>query len=261
MRGKDIIGIFNLLIIVGVLGAISYAALVLQPDEYDPETLCLTGEPSPHLAVVIDKTDRYSPPEAERIRGLILDARDQLAVGERLSLYELDENGRLSDAQRFSMCNPGRGDQINPLYRNPARVETRYQDYFEGPLAQRLADLVEPKDAPRSPILESLARLSTQDAFAPGLPRREVVLVSDMLQNSDLFTVYGAARWDLSRLPDPDRVAEELAYEYGDALAGVRLTVYLIPRPGWEQAQRTALPEYWNAVFAQLGVRVRWRAL
>lgn len=44
MRAKDFVGIFNLLVVAGVLGAISYAALVLQPEEYDPETLCLVGE-------------------------------------------------------------------------------------------------------------------------------------------------------------------------------------------------------------------------
>ena len=44
MRSKDVLGIVNILIVAGVLGAISYAALVLQPPEYDPNTLCLSGE-------------------------------------------------------------------------------------------------------------------------------------------------------------------------------------------------------------------------
>lgn len=261
MRGKDFVGIFNLIAVAGVLGAISYAALVLQPAEYDPDTLCLVGEEPAHTVVVIDKTDLYTEPQAERIRQRILQARDRLAIGERLSLYELDQSGELEDT-RFSLCNPGRGEQINPLYRNPARVEARYQALFEDPLQDVLADLVEPKDAPRSPILEALARLALEPEFDPGTPGRDIVLVSDMLQNSRLFSVYGRARYDLAAtLPDPRLVAAEVERTYGDALAGVRLEIHLIPRSGWEQAQSTIIQDYWREVFAYLGVRDHWSAL
>ena len=261
MRGKDIIGFFNLIVIVAVLGAISYAAFQLQPEAYDPDTLCPDGVTPPHAAVVIDKTDRYSPEEAEAIGELILAVRDQLEIGERLSLFELDQRGDLANTERFSLCNPGRGDQISPFYRNPARVESRYQAQFEAPLRRALADLVEPKDSPQSPIIEALARLALEDGFGPDAPRREVALVSDMLQNSDLFTVYGAARNDLSRLPDPAAVADEIEQRYGDALIGVRLEIFLIPRPGWTEAQARALPAYWDQVFVRLGVRARWNTL
>ena len=180
MRSKDVLGIVNILIVAGVLGAISYAALVLQPPEYDPNTLCLSGEQPAHMALVIDKTDLYSPEQAQRIGGLVLGSRDRLDIGERLSLYELDARGELINTNAFSLCNPGRGDQINPLYRNPARVEARYQALFEGPLQSALADLVEPKESPASPIIEALADLALEDSFDPTTPRRTVVLVSDM---------------------------------------------------------------------------------
>lgn len=262
MRSKDLIGIFNILIVIGVLGAISYAALVLQPAEYDPDTLCLTEAQPPHVGVVIDKTDLYSPEQAARIEQLVLTARDQLQIGERLSLYELDARGELINTNGFSLCNPGRGEQINPLYRNPARVEARYQALFEGPLQTALADLVEPKESPASPIIEALARLALTEEFDPATPRREIVLVSDMLQNSGLFTVYGRARTDLAgRLPDPDRVAEALEAEFGDSLVGVRIEIYLIERAGWTAAQRATIQAYWSAVFGQLGMRDRWSTL
>lgn len=262
MRSKDVLGIVNILIVAGVLGAISYAALVLQPPEYDPNTLCLSGEQPAHMALVIDKTDLYSPEQAQRIEGLVLDSRERLEMGERLSLYELDARGELINTNGFSLCNPGRGDQINPLYRNPARVEARYQALFEGPLQSALADLVEPKESPASPIIEALADLALEDSFDLTTPRRTVVLVSDMLQNSRLFSVYGRARSDLAnRLPPPGRVAALVEDEYGDVLVGVRIEVYLIDRRGWSAEQRAILQAYWTEVFRQLGVRVEWRAL
>lgn len=261
MRGKDVLGILNLIIVAGVLGAISYAALVLQPAEYDPQTLCLAGEKPAHTVLVLDKTDLYTPEQAERIRLRILEARDRLAIGQRLSLYALDQRGELEETP-FSLCNPGRGEQINPLYRNPSRVEMRYQALFEDPLQDALRDLVEPKDAPASPIIEALARLAQEEAFDPATPGRDIVLVSDMLQNSALFSVYGAARYDLTgSLPDPRRVAGEIRRIYGDGLAGVTIEIHLIPRAGWEDQQAGIIPAYWSEVFGHLGMRDYWSGL
>jgi hypothetical protein len=262
MRGKDILGFLNILIILAILAGISYAALVLRPAEFDPDTLCLTGETPPHIGLVIDKTDLYSPEQAGAIEQLVLETRDALEIGERLTLFELDARGALVNTNGFSLCNPGRGDQINPLYRNPQRVEARYQALFEGPLQAALADLVEPKESPASPILESLARLAQTAEFDTETPRRKIILVSDMLQNSQLFSVYGRARGDLeSRLPDPQGVAEALEADYGDALQGVLVDVYIIPRRGWEEDQATILRGYWEEVFGQLGMRDRWLTL
>lgn len=262
MRGKDILGVFNILIVLGVLGAISYAALVLQPEEYDPDTLCLAGETPPHMALVIDKTDFYSAQQALEIEDLVLQSRDRLLIGEKLSLYELDARGELINTNSFALCNPGRGQQINPLYRNPQRVEARYQALFEGPLQDALSDLVEPKESPASPIIEALARLAVENDFDRDTPQRTVVLVSDMLQNSALFTVYGRNRPDLARrLPDPRLVADAVLAEYGDALAGVTIEVHLIPRRGWEAQQAGVVRGYWEEVFRLLGVRDRWTSL
>ncbi|MCR9129641.1 MAG: hypothetical protein NXI12_08975 [Alphaproteobacteria bacterium] len=262
MRGKDILGFLNILIVLGILGGISYLALVLQPEEYDPDTLCLAGDVPPHVGVVIDKTDLYSPEQAARIEALVLENRDRLQISERMTLFELDARGELVNTNDFSLCNPGRGDQINPLYRNPQRVEARYQALFEGPLQAALSDLVEPKESPSSPIIESLARLAVTENFGPETPGRRIVLVSDMLQNSQLFTVYGRNRGALeSRLPDPRDVAAAIEDEVGDALAGVTIEVYLIPRRTWERDQETVIRAYWSEVFRQLGVRDRWSAL
>ncbi len=262
MSGRDIIGFFNLVIVVGILGAISYAAFILQPAEYDSQTLCLVGDVPPHRVVVIDKTDLYSPEQAASIGTTILRERDGLGVGERLSLYELNESGQLRNTNRFSLCNPGAGEQVNPLYRNPDRVQARYEALFADPLDQALADLILPKNAPSSPIIEALARLSQDPAFDRTVPARRIVLVSDMLQNSEIFTVYGRSRGTLEqRLPDPRIVADAIRETYGDNLRGVEIEIRLIPRDRWEQDQRGPLRGYWEQVFTALGVRVRWAGI
>ena len=148
MTGRDLLGVFNLIIIGAVLAGVSYAAFILKPAEYDTETLCLAGAVPPHTVVIVDKTDLYSADQARQISELILAERDRLMVGERLSLFELNQNGDLADTNSFSLCNPGSGEQVNPLYRNPNRVQARYEAAFSGPLSDALADLMTPKDAP-----------------------------------------------------------------------------------------------------------------
>lgn len=262
MRGRDLLGVFNLIIIAGILGGISYAAFILKPAEYDPDTLCLADTVPPHSVVIVDKTDLYSREQADQISSLILMQRDTLGVGERLSLFELNENGDLADTNSFSLCNPGSGEQVNPLYRNPARIQARYEAAFAGPLERALADLMTPKDAPQSPILEALAGLAQEDGFTADVPGRRIVLVSDMLQNSDLFTVYGRGRGALEdRLPDARDVAAGLEAEFGDGLRGAQLDIQLVERDGWETDQRGILRAYWSEVFRDLGVRVRWTTL
>lgn len=263
MRGKDLAGLFNIAIVLTVLGGLSYVAYDMNANRptYDEETLCPTGQLNAHTAVVIDKTDLYTPAQAERISDLILFSRDQLAEFERLSLFELNESGRLQNTNQFSLCNPGRGDQANQLYENPSRIEVRYQALFEEPLQEALADLIEPKDSPSSPIVEALARLAQQREFDTSVASRRAVLVSDMLQNSDLFTFYEGARRDPGSLPDPREVAARIEQSYGEVLAGVQIEVFLIPRAGWEDAQQAFIVRYWQDVFRELRIRDRWNAL
>ncbi len=259
MSGRDAIGLLNLAIIAAVLGGITYLYLTLTPEEYDSQTLCLADSFPPHRAVVIDKTDLYSPEQAAGIEDLILSQRDSLAVGERLSLYELNESGQLRNTNSFSLCNPGAGEQVNPLYRNPERVQARYEALFAEPLDRALADLVLPKDAPSSPIIEALARLAQDPTFDTTVPGRRIVLVSDMLQNSDIFSVYGRRRGALEdRIPPADTVARAIRDTYGDSLRGVYLEIQLIPRDSWEAEQHGALQDYWSEIFRRLGMAVIW---
>ena len=262
MTGRDLLGIFNLIIIGAVLAGVSYAAFILKPAEYDTETLCLADTVPPHSVVIVDKTDLYSAVQAERIADLILAERDRLMVGERLSLFELNQNGDLADTNSFSLCNPGNGDQVNPLYRNPTRVQARYEAAFSEPLSDALADLMTPKDAPQSPILEALARLAGEEGFTPDVPGRRIVLISDMLQNSDVFTIYGRHLGTMEeRLPPAQDVVATLEETFGDDLRGSEIEIHLVERDTWEDDQLGPLRDYWSDIFRDLGVRVRWATL
>lgn len=241
---------------------IGFAFYALQPEPYDELTLCeLSDDLPPHTAVIIDKTDEYSEQQADLIAAVIRRARNRLEIGERFTLFELDQYGQFDPRGRFSLCNPGRGDQVNALFRNPVQIEERFNEKFNQPMESILEDLVEPKEAPNSPVLEALARLGQTDAFSDRAPARRIVMISDMLQNSDVFTIYGGGGALPVDMPDAISVADTVMRRFGDSLSGVDLEIRLIPRPRYVDLQRGPLKDYWDDVFAELGVDVTWRDL
>ncbi len=254
--------ILNFFLAGCAVALLAFAAVAIRPAPYDEKTLCgLTDEVPPHTAIIIDKTDEYSPAQADFIADAIRRTRDRLDVGERLSLFELDAKGQFDPRGEFSLCNPGRGDQVNALFRNPKMIEERYAALFEAPMDDILSDLVTPKEAPNSPILEALARLAQTDAFSDRAPRRSVVLISDMLQNSEFFTAYGGGGEMPDNMPLSEDVADRVTGRFGRGLENVTLEIRLIPRDRYTDLQRGALKEYWNQVFADLRVTVTWRDL
>lgn len=254
-------GIF--VFIAAVLGVVGYGAWRLtQPVDYDPQTLCLISEESPpHMAVLLDKTDSYSERQAERIANLVRRSARDLEVGERFSMFELDERGRMDPEGSFSMCNPGRGDQVSALYNNPAQVEAAYRDQFEAPLDAIMATLIAPREAPQSPVVEAIARLALTDAFDESVPRRRVLVISDMLQNSDTFSIYGGGGALPLGMAGPEEAADAIVRQFGDRLDGVEVEVRLIPRERYEDLQRGALRQYWEDLFDALGADLTWRDL
>lgn len=252
----------NFALVAAAIAGVAYFMTQVQPQPYDEATLCvLSDELPPHTAIILDKTDEYSKIQSDLIAAVIRRTGDKLAVGERLTLFELDAKGQFDPRGELTLCNPGRGSQVNPLFRNPELIEERYTERFEGPLDEVLVDLIEPKEAPSSPILEALARLAQTENFSPEAPTRRIVIVSDMLQNSDTFTAYGGGGALPETIPDAIDTADTILRKFGDNLRGTELEIRLIPRDRQVDMQRGALKNYWDEIFAELGVRARWRDL
>ncbi len=254
--------ILNFVLAGLAVAIIGFSIYALQPEPYDETTLCEISDELPaHTAVIIDKTDEYSEQQADLIAAIIRRTRDRLDIGERLTLFELDQYGQFDPRGKFSLCNPGRGDQVNPLFRNPEQIEKRFNEKFDRPLETILEDLVVPKEAPSSPVLEAMARLGQTDAFSDRAPARQIVIISDMLQNSDAFTAYGGGGAIPENMPEAIDVADATVRRFGNSLDGVSLEIRLIPRQRYVDMQRGALKDYWDEVFRELGVRVTWRDL
>lgn len=257
------LALINILVVAGAVAGGFLLMAVLTPKPYDQDSLCEISDALPaHTAVIIDKTDEYTQQQADLIASSIRRAQDRLAIGERFTLFELDAEGRFDPRGAFSLCNPGRGSQVNPLFRNPQRIEERHARMFETPFEAVLEDLVVPKEAPSSPILEAMARLAQTEFFSPDAPERELILVSDMLQNSGLFSAYGGGGSVMpERTPPAHEVADDVIARFGGNLRGTHLTIRLIARDSHVDLQRGELRTYWDELFRDLGIDTEWRDL
>ena len=147
-----ICAVVGILILLGMLALITSAS----QKKYDPNTLCPLKDDYPVVRILIDKTDKWNEEESVGLKKIIKEIKDNLSISERLSISVLDATGSEVPTPIFNMCNPGRKDQINPLYKNPRRMHKKFETLFNQPLEKMLVDLLKPGIAPKSPLLEAI---------------------------------------------------------------------------------------------------------
>jgi hypothetical protein len=181
-----------------VIMVIGGAAVYSQPTPRDEHTLCLKSEGSragnPSEAadyiLIIDKTDKWNNAQSARLHNLIIGMKDQLGINERLSIFVFQSVAQQGFPPVFSLCNPGRGSDTTFWISNPRRWERRFQESFGKPLDDIIAELTTASASQLSPILEVLIDLTNREELSSGVVPRRIVLVSDMLQNSDVYTFF-----------------------------------------------------------------------
>lgn len=251
MTKKDKQGV---LIIIGVCAALvsvfilSYR-LKASMDNFDHETLCRNDREYSSLKLLIDKTDPWTGHGRVRLAALIRRIKDRLAENERFSIYVLDETGTYTPAPVFDMCNPGRGEQANNFYENPRMVQQKYEDQFAAPLDRILDELLVPGVASQSPILETMTGLKSSTGR-----RERLVIVSDMMQNSDILSLY---RQD-------ERIASGAWVDgfCGDSERYASIEVHVITRPALSGSVRQHARNFWSRCLAGLSEQqASWESL
>jgi hypothetical protein len=196
-RSADWVGWMSGLGGLAIAGSLAYAYVHFQPPSRDDHSLCLKSASSAsavvetgHHLLIIDKTDKWNDPQAIRLRNIIAGMRDQLGLNERFSIFVFENKVEQGFPPVFSLCNPGRGTDTTFLTSNPRRWEKRFNDSFGKPLDDVIGQLIEPAQGSLSPILEILIDITNREELNRGDISRSIVLVSDMLQNSDAYTFF-----------------------------------------------------------------------
>jgi len=250
-RRKDTIGylLIVIVLIVVVIVAFGHHSLKDKHPKVDKETFCPDKIIAEITAVLIDRTDRFNVVQQASIRRRLDELREEIPVGGALAIYSVSPTEKELLRPEFKMCNPGRGDKVNPLIGNPRIVERRWKKGFDEPLQRVFNDMLAPGAAEESPIMESIQSIAVSTFSGPRFKNlaRQLVLVSDMLQHTKEVSHY-SGDLDFAKLKESDYYRKVRAN-----LKGVKIIIFYINRENSAELQGRNHIEYWQKYFADQG--------
>ena len=240
------------LIVAATLIAVSVIALMprMKGEEVDEQLLCPKDSgPVAGIAILFDVSDPLKPIEHKRLRSFfeqrINDAEQNtlIAVG---AVGAVDAETKAQE-DIFPRCKPMEGKHANELYQNRKKIEERYQNEFLKLFKDKLNEMMHHEPANTSPIMESLqALLVSTPGFVDATYPRHVIIVSDLIQHSEVFSFYRGDTWaQFINSKDAQRLAGRLK----DA----EVEICRIPRPKADVDMKQ-VDNFWSRYFRRAGV-------
>jgi hypothetical protein len=231
--------------------AISATVWLLRPADLDPSTLCpIDRRLEGHTVVIVDRTDRWTPAMGAALTQLVENAQRDTDRYEKFSIVSLDAEQSVHPL--FSVCNPGEPTFWSDLYRGRRYTTRDFEQRFVGAAERVIEQVREPAEAPTSPIVEYMRRWLGSDDFNANIRRRRLILVSDMRQNSALYSIYSGAEEQLS-----DVVERQL----GPAAQGVAFDIYFVAHGRDHNVTEDEVRAAWDRAFGRIGVDYSWRQI
>lgn len=158
----------------------------------DAQTLCPETGPVSVDIVLVDQTDTLNARQRAYVLNRLLELKDDVPKGGALQFFAIKADR--SDVLKpvFTICNPGRGGEANPLVESQRRVETEWKERFEQPTLAVLSEVISPSEADISPIMEAIqsVAISTLNRKSVQGTPRTLTVVSDLLHNTPEFSQY-----------------------------------------------------------------------
>lgn len=254
MKGEHWAVVASVLAGVALAGFFAAPRLLSGPPR-DAETLCPRTGPVGHTLILVDKSDPWSPVQAERLKRLVKQVGEALPADRLMSVFVFNDAFEPNFPPLLALCNPGR--TASEIIGNPRRDYVRWVEKFGRPLDEALAVLAQPAKGNLSPVAEAVGDVLSRRENRVASGDRSLVLVSDMLQNSAQFSFFGnstAAR-------DPERLKRLVGKVWQDADgASWRLQVHQVQ--GVYDAQRLEhASSLWQQAFRGLGIPFAWERL
>ncbi|MES1199823.1 MAG: hypothetical protein ABUS57_00025 [Pseudomonadota bacterium] len=243
----------------GATGAVLVAVLVLsvgvwlfRPATLDPETLCPTSRPiAGHTVVIVDRTDKWTPAMGAALEQIVENAQHETQQYQKFSIVSLDADQ--STHPLFSVCNPGPPSFWSDLYRGHRYTQRDFEQKFVGAADRVVAGVSAPEEAPTSPIVEYVHRWLGSDDFNAATPDRRLILISDMRQNSPLYSIYAQ--------PGGQGLGPVVEQQFGPAAQGVVFDVYFIAHGRDHNVSESQVRSAWNQAFSLIRAHYDWRQI
>ena len=230
-------------LVVGLLFACAFAFFYLNSAStpVNPVTGCAATpkQSSSALSILLDSTEPYSPIQMARVTDRIIEKVSELEPLDRVRIYKVDDvsNGLLQPY--FDFCKPDPNANASPIV---ARFK---QANFAFMLEENLKEMQGTRS--NSPIISSISSIAVD--LPKSFESRSIVLVSDLIENSDLISMYDY-NWRKELV-----LAQRRLNAKRPMLNGITLEVLFIPRPNRPQ-QDTALRDWWWQFIEESGGRI-----
>ncbi len=217
-----------------------------------PPKPCTPGFEAPeNVTFLVDATDRLTADEVSHFRRMLWQMVDLLPAGSLVNLVALKADGTGSRLGiLFEDCKPRDGSDASSLTENAEMMGKAYQTAFVAPLNKAIQTFGAAGNAPTSPIIRGIQQVTSLAVFAPSTAqRRALVVVSDLIENSSLLSMYrGGYSWR-----DVKNALWITTME--DRLEDVAVTVFLRSHPRIRRAQGPRHENFWRGFFAHAGVK------
>lgn len=240
---RNILGVVLILVAMLVLGGLAGASFLLRAPPTDPETLCRTDAPlGAHTVILVDATDRLESRHRRKLSAVLAQERARLSQYDRLTIMRINVRRPQEPAILFSKCLPRPPEATNPLFENARLVQQQWDEAFADALERALRSAGASGPARASPIIAGLRAVAADPDFGAEIPRRRLVLVSDLLEHDPQgFSLY---------VSDADYAAWRAGAPNGAPdFSHVDLRIVPIDRPDHAEAQARVLDAFWPAFF------------
>jgi hypothetical protein len=242
---KKGIAIIVTLVLLGL--SLFYLSYTLKPKKYriDEHSLCSKDEVVKLKKIVlIDKSDKWSSHNIEKMNSWLSDIHEGVAMNSRLnvlSIYGDDENNT-EVKTLFDKCSPGNNADCNALYENCREIKDNYNHAFQEPLLEITEMLAKPGEANSSPLFETMTEIvdnvQSQEA--------EVHIISDFMENSYKFNFYKEVV-----------LVDEAIREYAlPSDANITVYMHIIERRKHSRELLDKVKNLWREYFENQGISV-----
>jgi len=254
-RRTKLAGLWTVIAVVGGGFAASAYTMLNQPP--DPVVLCQRGTQIAASTIVLaDTTDALTEIQSRRLRRAIEAERDGMPRGGRLPIIAINDGDASQPAELFSGCNPGRSNDVNPLFVTAGKVDAEWAATFGKPVEAATAAAAGRPETPSSPLIATTAALLTRPDFDASVPHRRLVLVSDMVEHQrggyshlaggDLWKGYASSGLARYAALDLRGVTVAIDYLLRPQYAALQGPAHRRPRahePGRQHADQARIPE------------------
>lgn len=249
---KKNLGGYILIAVVAVALVAAFAVQSMKSKEaaqFDKITFCPKDGAHSVTAIMIDQTDALSAIQQASLRNELQKVQDEIPTHGKLEIYAVGNTVSKTLAPVFSMCNPGRGKDINPLFGNPQRVERQWKEAFAKPIDDILSALLNAPDAKESPILESIQSITVTAFNNPASERaeRRLIVASDMIHYTPQLSLYHLPS-DFASLRETDYIKKM----HSD-LRDVKVELLMFRRSNGAKVQNQEFIQFWDDFFKDQG--------